>query len=121
MEPFAPLTHAWRTGRWPAWCSACWCCALSATLIWSSTGMMYRTYWRSCCSMVCIHRKETVMSHSHRPNLGSPHFMADPYSFYARLRAEAPAFRTTLPTRQPAWLITRYADALAVLKDDRLV
>src|SRR6185295_18710427 len=45
-------------------------------------------------------------------------FKADPYPFYARLRAEAPVYRTVLPDKQPAWLITRYSDVMAVLKDD---
>jgi cytochrome P450 len=54
-------------------------------------------------------------------NIASPQFKADPFPFYARLRAEAPIYRTTLPTREPAWLITRYDDALAVLKDERFV
>lgn len=54
------------------------------------------------------------------PNLASPEFKANPYPFYARLRAEAPIFRTTLPSREPAWLVTRYDDAVALLKDDRL-
>ncbi|HJZ47214.1 MAG TPA: cytochrome P450, partial [Roseiflexaceae bacterium] len=61
------------------------------------------------------------MSHTSRVNLASREFKADPYPFYARLRAEAPVFRTMLPNRQPAWLITRYDDALAMLKDERLV
>lgn len=54
-------------------------------------------------------------------NLASPEFKANPFSFYAALRAEAPIYRTLLPTREPAWLITRYDDAVAVLKDDRFV
>ena len=54
------------------------------------------------------------------PNLASPAFKANPYPFYAQLRAEAPVFRTWLPTRQHAWLVTRYDDALLVLKDERL-
>ncbi len=53
--------------------------------------------------------------------LGSSAFKADPYPFYARLRAEAPVHRVSLPNRQTAWLITRYADVLATLKDPRLV
>jgi cytochrome P450 PksS len=52
-------------------------------------------------------------------NLASPEFKADPYPFYARLRAEAPVHRVTLPTREPAWLVTRYDDVAAVLKDER--
>lgn len=53
------------------------------------------------------------------PNIASPEFKANPYLFYARLRAEAPVFRTTLPDKQPAWLVTRYDDVVAVLKDER--
>lgn len=54
-------------------------------------------------------------------NLASPEFKANPYPYYARLRAEAPVSRVTLPTREPAWLITRYDDAALVLKDERFV
>ena len=32
------------------------------------------------------------------PDLASPQFKAEPCPFYARLRAEAPVWRTTLPT-----------------------
>jgi len=53
------------------------------------------------------------------PNIASPEFKADPYPFYARLRDESPVFRIELPTRQPAWLITRYDDVAVVLKDER--
>lgn len=52
-------------------------------------------------------------------NIASREFKADPYPFYARLRAEAPVYRTVLPDKQPAWLITRYDDVLMVLKDDQ--
>jgi len=52
-------------------------------------------------------------------NLASPHFKADPHPFYARLRAEAPVYRTVLPDKQVAWLITRYDDVVAVLRDER--
>ncbi|HMA33988.1 MAG TPA: cytochrome P450 [Chloroflexia bacterium] len=55
------------------------------------------------------------------PNLASPQFKADPHPFYARLRAEAPVYRATLPGRQPAWLVTRYDDVSALLKDARFV
>ena len=47
-------------------------------------------------------------------------FKADPFPYYARLRAEAPVFAVMLPaTKQRAWLVTRYADVLSVLKDER--
>jgi cytochrome P450 PksS len=53
-------------------------------------------------------------------NIASPAFKANPYPFYARLRAEAPVHRVTLPDGQEAWLITRYDDVAAALKDERL-
>lgn len=55
------------------------------------------------------------------PNIASPEFKANPYPFYARLRAEAPVFRVRLPDKQPAWLVTRYDDVAGVLKDERFV
>jgi cytochrome P450 PksS len=54
-------------------------------------------------------------------NLASPQFKAHPYDYYAKLRSEAPFFRTTLPTGEPGWLISRYDDAVGVLKDERFV
>lgn len=51
------------------------------------------------------------------PNFLSQEFKADPFPFYARLRAQAPVYRVTLPDKRPAWLVTRYDDALSVLKD----
>jgi cytochrome P450 PksS len=54
-------------------------------------------------------------------NIASAAFKADPYPFNARLRAEAPVYRVTLPDRRPAWLVTRYDDVAAALKDERLV
>ena len=53
-------------------------------------------------------------------NLARPEFKANPYPFYARLRAEAPVCRTKL-LGQPAWLVTRYDDVVSVLRDERLV
>jgi cytochrome P450 len=56
------------------------------------------------------------------PDLASPRFKANPYPFYALLRAEAPVWRTTLPTAMPrrtAWLVTRFEDVAGVLKNDR--
>src|SRR5215469_1564758 len=54
-------------------------------------------------------------------NLASSEFKANPFPFYARLRAEAPVYRTALPTKETAWLITRYDDVAMVLKDERFV
>lgn len=52
-------------------------------------------------------------------NITSATFKANPFPFYAQLRAEAPVFPVTLPTKQRAWLVTRYDDVLSVLKDKR--
>lgn len=52
-------------------------------------------------------------------DLASPEFKADPYPFFARLRDTAPVCRVILPGRQTAWLITRYDDVAAALKDGR--
>ena len=52
-------------------------------------------------------------------DISSALFKADPYPFYAHLRAEHPVFSIKLPDGQTAWLITRYDDALAALKDRR--
>lgn len=50
-------------------------------------------------------------------------FKANPFPFYAQLRAEEPVFPVTLPRplKQRGWLITRYDDVQAVLKDARFV
>jgi cytochrome P450 PksS len=52
-------------------------------------------------------------------NLASPGHKANPYPFYARLRAEAPVSPVVLPDGQTAWLITRYDDVALALKDER--
>jgi cytochrome P450 len=46
-------------------------------------------------------------------------FRADPYPTYARWRAEAPVCRAKLPDNQTVWLVSRYDDAITVLKDPR--
>ncbi len=52
-------------------------------------------------------------------NIASSRFKANPFPFYARLRTEAPVYRTKLPDQRNAWLVTRYEDVVALLKDDR--
>jgi cytochrome P450 PksS len=51
-------------------------------------------------------------------DISSPEFKADPFPFYARLRATAPVHPVTLPDGRTAWLVTRYDDVAVVLKDD---
>ncbi len=59
------------------------------------------------------------MTRIEAPDLASPRFKANPYPFYARLRAEAPVFCMRKPIGGRVWLVTRYDDVLSVLKDER--
>jgi cytochrome P450 len=54
--------------------------------------------------------------------LGSREFKADPFPYYARLRVEQPVCCVDLPLIpgiRKAWLVARYDDVVAVLKDPR--
>jgi cytochrome P450 len=44
--------------------------------------------------------------------------VADPYPLYHRLRSEAPLYRDE---QSGAWIVTRYADVAAMLRDARFV
>jgi pimeloyl-[acyl-carrier protein] synthase len=46
-----------------------------------------------------------------------PEFIANPYPFYHRLRAEDPVHRSTL--LPDTWILTHYADVVTVLRDSR--
>jgi cytochrome P450 PksS len=48
-----------------------------------------------------------------------PEFKANPFPFFASLRAEAPVYRARMG-RIEGWLVTRYDDVLSALKDPRL-
>ncbi len=50
-----------------------------------------------------------------------PSYKSDPYSFYAQIRSETPVHQTVLPNGVEVYLVTRYQDVLAGLKDERLV
>lgn len=54
-------------------------------------------------------------------NIVSAELKANPFSFLAALRSSEPVYRTTLPDRvkTPVWLVTRYEDVNALLKDER--
>ncbi|MCP9270906.1 cytochrome P450 family protein [Mycolicibacterium arenosum] len=56
-----------------------------------------------------------------RIDVTSSAFRANPFPYYARMRAEAPVLRVDAGRFGPAWLITRYDDVAAALVDDRLV
>ncbi|PED69390.1 cytochrome P450 family protein [Bacillus pseudomycoides] len=57
----------------------------------------------------------------HQVNLFSSEFKENSYAFYAKLRKHEPVYRFIFPTGQIGWLITRYEDAQAVLKDHRFI
>ena len=61
------------------------------------------------------------MSQPPQVDLFDPAFTVNPYPTYARLRSTAPVHRAALPDGRGVWLITRYDDVLAVLKDERFV
>jgi len=52
-------------------------------------------------------------------NIVSAEFKADPFPLLARLRASDPVYRTTLPDKTVVWLLTRYDDVSALLRDER--
>jgi len=54
-------------------------------------------------------------------NIVSPQFKANPFPFLADLRTSQPVYRTALPDKTPVWLITRYEDVAALLKDERFL
>jgi len=61
------------------------------------------------------------VSQTPQVNLFDPAFKANPYPTYAQLRATVPIHRTTLPDGRSVWLVTRYDDVFAGLKDERFV
>jgi cytochrome P450 len=55
-------------------------------------------------------------------DLVTPEFVADPRGRYARLREQAPVVRVSLPgLATPVWLVTRYDEVKAALRDPRFV
>jgi cytochrome P450 len=51
--------------------------------------------------------------------LSQSRFKANPYPFYARMRAETPVFPVAIPVAGRGWAVTRYEDVVTVAKDDR--
>jgi cytochrome P450 len=50
-----------------------------------------------------------------------PRYRADPYVVFAEVRRDQPAYPTRLPNGDDVFLVTRFADVEAALKDARLV
>lgn len=59
------------------------------------------------------------MSANQPLNIVSAEFKADPFPLLARLRASDPVYRTTLPDKTVVWLLPRYDDVTALLRDER--
>jgi hypothetical protein len=47
----------------------------------------------------------------------SPAFQANPHAIWSRLRAEQPIYPRRMPDGRSAWVVTRYRDCVAVLRD----
>ena len=60
-------------------------------------------------------------NHQVKRNIVSREFKADPHPEYSRLRAEQPVCPIKLPDKRTVWLVTRYEDAVEVLRDERFV
>lgn len=48
-------------------------------------------------------------------------FIRNPFPTYSEIREKDPLFRFLLPTGQYAWIVTKYKDAIEVLKDSRFI
>ncbi|UGQ11808.1 cytochrome P450 [Yinghuangia sp. ASG 101] len=55
------------------------------------------------------------------PRLLAPDLLADPVGEFGRMREQSPVVRGWLTERQPVWVITRYSDVRAGLRDPRFV
>lgn len=79
-------------------------------------------YWERYGTIILNERGHTMTSmDSLKQTLFTQTFTQNPYSAYEQLREEEPASYVLLPDGQYAWIITRYEDALAALKDQRFI
>ena len=61
------------------------------------------------------------MSSDKTSPFSDPDYISYSYSLYSQMRDQSPAYLTHLPSGVEAYMITRYADVQAALKDERLV
>jgi len=59
------------------------------------------------------------MNESSKPAFFTKEFTQNPYPVYEKLRKEEPVFRVMFPHGEFGWIITRYEDAVQILKDPR--
>ncbi|MFE6686243.1 cytochrome P450 [Streptomyces sp. NPDC057743] len=65
--------------------------------------------------------RELVGKHTGEPYVMDPELLADPFGGYGRLREQAPVLRARFMDDTPIWLVTRFDDVRAVLRDPRFV
>ena len=61
------------------------------------------------------------MSNTPNVNIADATFKANPFPYYAQLRDTEPVKHVQLSRKHDAWLVTRYDDVNALLKDERFV
>ena len=71
--------------------------------------------------MIRAGHSETEPVSIDRIDIAGRRFKEDPYPVFARLRAEAPVCRVHVPDKLATWLVTRYDDVVALLKDERFI
>lgn len=63
--------------------------------------------------------KPNEMNESSKPAFFTKEFTQNPYPVYEKLRKDEPVFRVMFPHGEFGWIITRYEDAVQILKDPR--
>ncbi|HET7578822.1 MAG TPA: cytochrome P450 [Bacillales bacterium] len=58
---------------------------------------------------------------NNHPDFFSESFNQNPYPIFENLRDNEPIYRMTMPDGQTGWIISRYEDAVAALKEKRLI
>ncbi|MCG7379732.1 cytochrome P450 [Paenibacillus sp. ACRSA] len=60
------------------------------------------------------------MNESSQPEFFTKEFTQNPYPVYENLRKNNPIYKVMFPSGEFGWIITRYEDAVEILKDSRL-
>ncbi|UOQ93464.1 cytochrome P450 [Halobacillus shinanisalinarum] len=60
-------------------------------------------------------------THATNIELFTSEFNQNPYPTFSKLRQEDPIHQTLMPSGHYSWIVTRYEDAVAVLKDPRFI
>ncbi|WP_052229897.1 cytochrome P450 [Streptomyces sp. CT34] len=65
--------------------------------------------------------QDLIGKHPGEPNVMDPELLADPFGGYGRLRERGPVLRARFMDDTPIWLVTRFEEVRAVLRDPRFV